>query len=265
MNFSVKKSCVLITGASRGIGRAIAQEFAKSVAAESFFILIARSFKDLEEVKQALMKIANISVSTLVLDLSKPEDFNFEAIVNNILTSENQTKDSFEQVIIVHNAGSIGNISKRAAEMDSNDEIQAYFKLNLLSVILLNSAFLKVFSKFDSYNIIVINVSSLCGVQPFKSFSMYCSGKASRDMFFKVLALEEPNINVLNYAPGPVETDMVANIVENTWDESLANANTTMRENGTILAPETTAKRLVKILDDRKYSSGDHVDYFDDI
>lgn len=34
------------------------------------------------------------------------------------------------------------------------------------------------------------------------------TGKAARDMFFRTLAVEEPNIRVLNYAPGPCDTDM---------------------------------------------------------
>lgn len=54
----------------------------------------------------------------------------------------------------------------------------------------------------------VINISSLCAVQPFKSWGLYCAGKAGRDMLFKVLAAEEPNVTVLNYAPGPLDNDM---------------------------------------------------------
>ena len=34
------------------------------------------------------------------------------------------------------------------------------------------------------------------------------TGKAARNMFFKVLATEEPDVRVLNYAPGPLETEM---------------------------------------------------------
>ena len=38
----------------------------------------------------------------------------------------------------------------------------------------------------------------------------YCSVKAAREMLFKVLALENPdNMKVLNYAPGPIDTEMV--------------------------------------------------------
>ena len=56
----------------------------------------------------------------------------------------------------------------------------------------------------------VINVSSLLGIQAWKSVGHYCSVKAAREMLFKVLALENPdNMRVLNYAPGPIDTEMV--------------------------------------------------------
>jgi len=47
-----------------------------------------------------------------------------------------------------------------------------------------------------------VNISSLCALQPFRSWALYCSGKAARDMMFRVLAAEEPDVRVLNYAPG---------------------------------------------------------------
>ena len=34
------------------------------------------------------------------------------------------------------------------------------------------------------------------------------AGKAARDMLFRTMALEDSSVRVLNYAPGPVETDM---------------------------------------------------------
>ena len=39
---------------------------------------------------------------------------------------------------------------------------------------------------------------------------VYFTGKAARNMFFQTLAKEDPNVRVLNWAPGPMETDMLA-------------------------------------------------------
>ena len=55
-----------------------------------------------------------------------------------------------------------------------------------------------------------MNISSLCAVKPFKNWALYCSGKASRDMMFQVLALEEPDVRVLNYAPGEEGSSLIA-------------------------------------------------------
>lgn len=47
-----------------------------------------------------------------------------------------------------------------------------------------------------------MNISSLCAREPFPSWALYCAAKAARDMLFRVLAVEEPGLRVLNYAPG---------------------------------------------------------------
>ena len=77
--------------------------------------------------------------------------------------------------------------------------------------------------------------------------------------FFKVLAAEEPDVRVLNYAPGPVETAMRNQIVDQTWDATLAEN----LKNNTPLSPNETVDRLVHVLALNLFKSGAHVDYFD--
>ena len=58
------------------------------------------------------------------------------------------------------------------------------------------------------------------------------SGKAARDMFFKVLAAEEKDISVLNYAPGPLDTHMfhslqhIEDVGVSTWAKSKCKTTT---------------------------------------
>ena len=47
------------------------------------------------------------------------------------------------------------------------------------------------------------------------------AGKAARDMLFRTMALEEPEIRILNYAPGPVDTDMQVIARSKTADKEL--------------------------------------------
>lgn len=73
--------------------------------------------------------------------------------------------------------------------------------LNLYSVTCLTSVFLSKFNS-DEAERCIVNITSLFGIEPCKSVGYYCVGKASREMYFRVLALENPNLNILSYAPG---------------------------------------------------------------
>lgn len=75
--------------------------------------------------------------------------------------------------------------------------------LNLYSVTCLTSVFLSKFN-CDTTERCIVNITSLLGIEPFKSVGYYCVGKASREMYFRVLALENPNLNILNYSPGSI-------------------------------------------------------------
>ena len=60
--------------------------------------------------------------------------------------------------------------------------------LHLFAISFLRSKFLK---RFEGSSCTVINVSSLMAVESFSHFSLYCAGKAARDMMCQVLAKEE--------------------------------------------------------------------------
>lgn len=81
-------------------------------------------------------------------------------------------------------------------------------------------------------------------------------GKASRDAFFRSVAEENPDIIVLNYAPGPLETEMVDHLKREGHLQEIFNKID-------ILKPETTTNKLLKILNSGNFSSGDHIDYYD--
>jgi len=112
--------------------------------------------------------------------------------------------------------------------------------------------------------ITVVNISSLLALQPFRSLTLYCAGKAARDMFGRVLAAEEPAVRVLSYAPGPLRTDMADDIAANAGDEELRQMYREGVKEG-FLDCDVSAARLVTILEEGKFASGDHVDYYDEL
>lgn len=81
-------------------------------------------------------------------------------------------------------------------------EVDSYLSLNVSSSLCLTARVLQAFPQRPGLRRTVVNVTSLCAVQPFRSWVLYCTGKAAREMMFRVLAEEEPDLRVLNYAPG---------------------------------------------------------------
>ncbi|CAL8104467.1 unnamed protein product [Orchesella dallaii] len=253
-----------ITGASRGIGRTIAIEFSKKVANQSVFLLMARSTSALEETKAAISSATEgrVSVVTATIDLEKPDKDAYHNAISSALTQTNTTAADFEHSILVHNAGSLGVEKKfKVVEMEDLADLSSYFSLNVISMVILSSQFFKVFNDSSKQRSIV-QITSLSGLQPFKTWGLYCTGKAARDMLMKVVALES-GIQVLNWAPGPVETEMFDNVCKHTGDPDLLKAFTECRDEGKVLTCEQTVTKLVKVLGEKKYVNGEHVDYFD--
>jgi len=82
--------------------------------------------------------------------------------------------------------------------------------------------------------------------------------------FAQVFALENPEVNMLSYAPGPVDTDMFTLAREKIADSKTKKLLNEMKEKKTVLTTEQTVNRLVQVLKERKYNSADHVDYYDE-
>ena len=81
-------------------------------------------------------------------------------------------------------------------------EVTSYMAFNLSSAVCLTAGVLAAFPRREGLRRTVVNVSSRCAVDPFPSWGLYCGGKAARDMMFKVLATEDPDLRVLSYSPG---------------------------------------------------------------
>lgn len=84
-------------------------------------------------------------------------------------------------------------------------------------------------------------------------------GKAARDAFFRNVARENPDILVLNYAPGPLKTNMVEILKTKSFLKDWFN------DSNNILLPETSVNKLIDILEASKFTSGQHVDFFDSL
>lgn len=89
------------------------------------------------------------------------------------------------------------------------------------------------------------------------------SGKAAREMYFRVLAKEEDDLIVMNYSPGPVDTEMTIDIQANSAAPKIRATFKSFRDTNTMLQPIQTAQKFVEIVEQGAYQSGDHTDFYE--
>lgn len=254
-----KVTYFIVTGASRGIGQKMAIECSKHFKEGSIVMLLARSIDGLNVTKSKILENnPSINVLTYTIDLNNPSNEEIEACINKSLINTDTSK--FELTFIIHNAGTLGDPSKKASQLSKSDDWQNYFSTNVFTVAKLNSHFMATFSNNKK---LIVNITSKACLVPFKSFTYYCTGKAAREMYFKVLAEEEPDCIVLNYSPGPVDTDMTRNDVMKSHDTDILNFYNSIRDKKSMLTVDQTTQKFIEVLSQGTFKTGDHVDYYD--
>lgn len=178
MSLFTKKSCYIIVGASKGLGKSIAVNFAKKANNESVFLLLSRNTQLLKVVKSEInTSCPQLKVVTQQFDQGELDETKFANVFETAFSQGNLSKDNFQQAVIVHNAGTLGDNSKFTRDMSNVDQLKTYFDINLTGTILLNTAFLKFFTQDKCPARYVVNMTSLTAIQPFKNFSLYCTGE----------------------------------------------------------------------------------------
>nr|XP_019967725.1 PREDICTED: sepiapterin reductase [Paralichthys olivaceus] len=142
-------------------------------------------------------------------------------------------------------------------------EVDSYLSFNVSSALCLTASVLEAFPRRPGLRRTVVNVSSLCSVKPYSSWVLYCTGKAAREMMFRVLAEEEPDVRVLNYAPGPLDTDMYQLARSRTADPAVKKNFSERFTQGQVLTCDESCTKMMKVLLEDKYVSGSHVDFYD--
>uniref|UniRef100_A0A4X1W296 Sepiapterin reductase n=1 Tax=Sus scrofa TaxID=9823 RepID=A0A4X1W296_PIG len=199
------RALCVVTGASRGFGRTLAQLLAPLLSPGSVLVLTARNDEALRHLEAELgSERPDLRVVRV------PADLGAEAGLQQLLGAlrELPRPEGLQRVLLFNNAASLGDVSKSFVDLTDSAEVNSYWALNLTSMLCLTSSFLKAFPDSPGLSRMVVNISSICAVKPFKGWALYCAGKAARDMIYQVLAAEDPSLRVLSYAPGPLDTDM---------------------------------------------------------
>ncbi|HOX54501.1 MAG TPA: 3-oxoacyl-[acyl-carrier-protein] reductase [Candidatus Omnitrophota bacterium] len=196
----LKGKVAIITGATRGIGRAIALELAKEGADISFNYL-----KNAEQAKNLVKEINSLGRKAFaeqvdISDFAKVKDF------------VEKTKNTFGKLdILVNNAGII--IDKALMMMEEQDW-RKVIDTDLNGAFNATRACIVSFLKQKSGQI--VNISSVSGIIGSSRQTNYSASKAGIIGFTKALAKEvaEYNIRVNAVAPGYIQTDMLNSLKE---------------------------------------------------
>ena len=199
----LKGKKVLVTGASGGIGKAIAIELSSNGAD---LCLTGRNKSELE----SLQKLIGGNCEIIISDLSKSEGIDELA---------NSAQEKMGQIdILINNAGiTRDNLFMRMSEEDWNEVIN----VNLNSIFKLTKHLIKGMIKRRYGRI--INITSVIGVAGGAGQSNYSASKAGIIAMSKSLAQEvgSRSVTVNSIAPGFIETNMTAELSDDRKEEIL--------------------------------------------
>ncbi|RKY78384.1 2-deoxy-D-gluconate 3-dehydrogenase [candidate division KSB1 bacterium] len=197
--FSLKGKAGIVTGASRGIGKGIAEGL---VQAGANLAICARSLPALEKTAEELRKYG-----TEVIPIKA--DVSMKAEVEKLV---NKTVEEFGRIdFLFNNAG----ITYRAPSEDFPEEWwDEVIRVNLKSVFLCSQAVARVMIKQGGGKI--INTSSLIAVTGGKTISAYAASKGGVAQLTKALANDwaKYHINVNAIGPGYIITDLTAPLID---------------------------------------------------
>lgn len=186
------RSCVLITGATAGIGYELAKLYAKD---ENNLILVARDEERLKEVKDEL-EFYNIKVYTIALDLS--EDNSCEKVLDFV------NKKNLSVDILINNAGmgSFGYLS----EIEVEKELKL-INVNIRALTELTKMFLP--SMIEHGEGAIMNVASTAAFCAGPKMATYYASKSYVLNFTEALyeELKGSEIKISCLCPGPVKTN----------------------------------------------------------
>ena len=187
------KKIVFITGANRGLGAAIATEFA---ALDYKVVISGRNFAACQK------KAAEIGSGVVAVqcDITNKE---------SVAKARDFVAGKYKKIdVLVNNAGIILPIEK-FCDADP-EEWENLINTNITGQMRITHAFYSLLKKAAHARI--INISSGSALRPLENWSAYCTSKAGFAMLSRCLDLEFSQVNIRSFAfaPGMIDTNMQA-------------------------------------------------------
>ncbi|SCU81130.1 LADA_0B11364g1_1 [Lachancea dasiensis] len=218
---------ILVTGASKGIGKAIVEKIFEKGGDNVKVLGIARTLVDLKTLKEQF----GSRFDYLCADITDVE------AIGQFIDSQETGIDA-----LIANAGVLSPVKEVGCA--NTEEWKRLFDVNFFSVVSLVTRTLPQLKNSSQGDVIL--VSSGASVKPYFAWGAYGASKAALNHFAMSLASEEPNVHTVAVAPGVVNTQMQTDIREtlgpgNMTSEALKRF-TDLHTNGELLEPEVPAE-----------------------
>lgn len=221
---------LIITGASRGLGAAIARHAAQLGAA---VVLTARSEADLRALAEAITADGGTAWA-IPADVTDAQDC--ARLVQQTLDRAGRLDG------LVNNAGVIDPIA-RLEDVDIA-AWETLLRVNVTGPLRLIQAALPALRQTNGR---VINVSSGAAIKARAGWGAYCASKAALNMLNSTLALEEPAITALAVRPGAVDTPMQG-VIREAGEAAMSETDYTrfvgLHKTGELLPPDAPGRAI---------------------
>jgi short-subunit dehydrogenase len=279
-------TAVIIVGSSRGFGKSLLQTMMQFLLEfdgdqKLIFVLLTTSaiktkivfnevYRRIRGCEYGSEKNSSIEVIIEEVDLFKVP--NIAKVCDFLEISLQRHQFRVRKIYAFINSGSIepvGPLLHKTGKALLSEKFtratELHVNLNFISFVALTRAL----SQYCiSHDIIarIVNISSLAAIQELYGMAIYSAIKSARESFIRSLALEikrdesNPDIKYLNYAPGPMCTDIVKEslVGVNSADNHVKNAKLDF------IDPDVSARCCCDILfADEKWESGCHIDFYD--
>lgn len=181
----------IITGASRGLGEALARQLAQDGWA---LALDARGAKALERVAASLGSVTDVT--------AVPGDIR-EARHRADLVETAERLGSLE--LLVNNAGILGPSPQPPLDAYPVEVFEDVHRVNVTAPLALIQSALPTLSANDGA---IVNITSDAGVEPYEGWGGYGSAKAALEQLSAILAVERPDVRTWWVDPGDLRTQM---------------------------------------------------------
>jgi NAD(P)-dependent dehydrogenase (short-subunit alcohol dehydrogenase family) len=224
MKHTLNDRVALITGASRGLGRALAEQLGKRGVR---VVMVARERSALDAARDTLRDMG-ISAHSISADVGTADPHTIVATAQALVGPID---------ILINNASSLGPTPLRPLLDTDAEDLRAVLAVNLLGPFMLTKALVGAMALRGHG--VVVNVSSDAAVEAYPAWGAYGSSKAALDHLTRIWAaeLDASGVRVFGVDPGEMDTQMHA--------DAIPDADRT-----TLAKPRDVASRIVELIAD---------------